>query len=162
MSKSLPPAIVVRDARRDDIADLVRLIGQLAAFHGGTSTTDAATLERDAFGADRWVEALVGERDGEVIAYALLCLVYRAQLGQRGIDLHHLFVAAPWRGKGVGRQMIDAVARHARTRGCAYMVVGTTADNFAAHRFYDELGLQRAAASGPRFRLDLKDWTTRC
>lgn len=155
MSKSFPPAIVVRDAQRNDIADLVRLIGQLAAFHGDTSTTDAATLERDAFGADRWIEAVVGEHDGEVIAYALLCPVYRAQFGQRGIDLHHLFVAAPWRGKGVGRRMIDAVARRARALGCAYMVVGTAADNVAAHRFYDGLGLQRAPAGGPRFRLDL-------
>lgn len=157
MSKSFQPAIVVREARRDDIADLVRLIGELAAFHGDTPATDAATLERDAFGAERWIEALVAEHDGRIIAYALLCPVYRAQLGQRGIDLHHLFVAAPWRGKGVGRQMIDAVAHHARASGCAYMVVGTAADNLAAHRFYDGLGLQRAPAGGPRFRLDLRN-----
>lgn len=146
-----------RAASRDDIPTLLAMIGELAAFHGDTPATDAATLERDIFGADRWVEALVGEHDEQTIAYALLCPVYRAQLGQRGIDLHHLFVAAPWRGKGVGRQMIEAVAQRARALGCAYMVVGTAADNAAAHRFYDGLGLQRAPAGGPRFRLDLRD-----
>lgn len=155
MTSAMP--LTCRPARRGDIPALVAMIGELAAFHGDTPATDSALLERDAFGPERWIEALVGEHAGELIAYALLCPVYRAQLGQRGIDLHHLFVAAPWRGKGVGRQMIDAVAHRARTRGCAYMVVGTAADNVAAHRFYDGLGLQRAPAGGPRFRLDLKD-----
>jgi len=150
-------SLTCRAARRDDIPALLAMIGELAAFHGDTPTIDAATLERDAFGADRWVEALVGEHDGQLVAYAVLCSIYRAQLGQRGIDLHHLFVAAPWRGKGVGRQMMDAVAQRARTRGCAYMVVGTAADNVAAHRFYDSLGLERAIGGGPRFRLDLKN-----
>ncbi|MBU2359914.1 MAG: GNAT family N-acetyltransferase [Alphaproteobacteria bacterium] len=48
-----------------------------------------------------------------------------AQHARRGLDLHHIYVAPNWRGRGVGRALITAVEGRAKSRGCTYVTIGT-------------------------------------
>jgi ribosomal protein S18 acetylase RimI-like enzyme len=131
------------------------MIGDLARHHGEESRASLAGLEQDLFGPAPWASALVAEQGGSLLGYAILCRIYRAQTGERGIDLHHLFVVERARGAGLGRRLVEAALDEARTRGCAYFVVGTRPENVRAQRFYEGLGFERASPPGPRHRLTL-------
>jgi GNAT superfamily N-acetyltransferase len=150
-----PGGLSVRRARLSDIPAVLDMIAQLAAHHGDRASVDADTLERDVFGDRPWSELLVAELDQELVGYGILCPLYRAQYGQRGMDLHHLFVLPAQRGKGIGRRLIEAAMDRARALGCRYFSIGTMPDNVAAQRFYLGLGFEQAPPPGPRFRRTL-------
>jgi len=59
----------------------------------------------------------------------------------RWLYVRHLWVAAPWRGQGLGRRLMIAAERLARERGC----VGLYLDTFdpAAVAFYERCGFSR-------------------
>ena len=51
-----------------------------------------------------------------------------------------MFVCAEWRGRGVGRALLEALVRGARARGYHILKLGTLDDMIAAQRLYDSLG----------------------
>ncbi|MBR1219218.1 GNAT family N-acetyltransferase [Bradyrhizobium sp. U87765 SZCCT0131] len=148
-----PPPPLIRAARRKDIAALVAMISALAAHHGDASSIDEMRLERDAFCATPWIHFLVAEADGEVVGFAALRPFYSAPQGVRAMELHNLFVVPSWRGRAVGRALVEAALQHARGRGCRSFSVGTATDNAAARAFYCHLGFEAAPVPGPRFRV---------
>jgi len=151
----VPPSLpLVRAARRKDIPALVAMIAALAAHHGDASTIDETRLERDAFCATPWIQFLVAECASEVVGFAALRPFYSAPQGQRAMELHNLYVAPSWRGRAVGRGLVNAALQHARSRGCRSFSVGTATDNAAARAFYQHLGFEAVpATAGPRFRV---------
>ncbi len=78
---------VIRRAVRADVAAVLQMIGDLARHHGDAPRANSAGLEQDLFGPAPWVSALVAEQRGSLLGYAILCRIYRAQFGERGIDL---------------------------------------------------------------------------
>jgi ribosomal protein S18 acetylase RimI-like enzyme len=148
-------SLVVRHAVPDDAAALVGLIIRLAAHHGDRATTDEDRLRTDLFGSSPWAIALVAERDGNLLGYALLARLYRAHFAARIIDLHHLFVLPEARNSGIGEALIQAAKIEAEAQGCSHLVVSTHPDNHRAQGFYRKLGFQDASPGGPKFRLPL-------
>ena len=65
-------------------------------------------------------------------AYAALLPLAKIVDGIRGIDINHMYVAEGLRGRGVGRQLVDAAANVGRALGCTYLFIGTAPDNIAA------------------------------
>lgn len=59
----------------------------------------------------------------------------------RWLYIRHFWIAAPWRGKGLGRSLLTRAASEARARDC----VGVYLDTFdpAAVRFYERCGFAR-------------------
>lgn len=59
--------------------------------------------------------------------------------------LRKMFVAAPWRGseRGVALSLVETLLAHARARGLATILLGTTEAFRAAHRFYEKCGFHR-------------------
>ncbi len=148
-----PPPVRVRPAQPADASALLSMIGRLAAHHGDTATISAERLKADVFGSPPWISALVAEDDAGPIGYAILCPLYRAQYGQRGLDLHHLFVIPEKRRNGVGRSLVEAAITQAREARCDYFFVGATPENLKAHAFYEGLGFTRSELRGVRFAL---------
>jgi len=144
-----------RPMARHDLPVVSAMIARLAAHHGDTPLVDPARLEADLFGAGPWLHGLVAERFGFIVGYALLTPRYRAQLTQRGLDLHHLFVMEGSRGLGIGRLLVAAAADHARARGCAFLAVGTSAENVRAGDFYRANGFVPRVDAGPVFAMAL-------
>ena len=112
---------LIRRALHADAASLLVMIVDLARHHGEEPRASLAALEQDLFGPAPWASALVAEQEGSLLGYAILCRIYRAQSGERGIDLHHLFVAERARGVGLGQRLVETALDEARTRGCAYL-----------------------------------------
>ncbi|WGF87003.1 GNAT family N-acetyltransferase [Marinivivus vitaminiproducens] len=150
---------VVRRALPGDASGLLHLIGQLSAHHGDIATIGLAELERDVFTAEPWATALVAEVDDVLAGYAILYRLYRAQYGQRGMNLHHLYVEPARRGSGIGRLIVEAARREAEAAGCAYMRVQTEPENLAAQRFYRAVGFTPSDTASAKLRLDLTGTT---
>ena len=51
-----------------------------------------------------------------------------------------LYVTEPWRARGVGRALMDAVLDHARTGGFERVEWNVLAKNARAKAFYESLG----------------------
>lgn len=146
---------IFRTIARPDLPELLRLLTALAAHHGDRADSSVARLARDVLGPAPWLHVIVAERGGALIGYAALCPLAQMQFGQRGVDLHHLFVDAQWRGTGAGRGLIDAALAKAKSLGASYVRVATTPDNRAAQVFYEGCGFTRRPEGGPRFGLSL-------
>ena len=91
----------------------------------------------------------------QCLAYAARLPLAGLHLGQRGMDLHHLFVDQSVRSRGIGRALVKASKDDARALGCSYFTVGTSADNAAAHPFYLHLGFSDKPLDRRRFSMDL-------
>jgi GNAT superfamily N-acetyltransferase len=146
------PTPSIRKARETDLAAVLEMVGQLARHHGDEPRASLAGLERDLFGPAPWVAALVADGGTSLLGYAILCRTYRAQTGERGVDLHHLFVVERARNSGIGRRLVGAALDEARRWGCTFLAVGTHPENLRAQRFFEKLGFERASQGGPRFR----------
>ena len=112
---------MIRAATPADLPELVAMVQALAAHHGDTSQISEAALARDLFAPQPWLQALVAEGSKRLIGYAALTQLTRLQYGQRGFDIHHLFVVADHRGRGLGKPLITSILEHARAQGCSYI-----------------------------------------
>lgn len=158
-SKTLPKAAAVRirPAAPADAERIVAMIQGLAAHHGDAATVSVAALARDVFADPPWLWVLVAERAGHLVGYAALAPLVKLQAGERGLDIHHLWVEAEHRGERIGRALVDAAIAEARRLGCASITIGTHADNTEAQARYRAMGFQPASPPGPRFRLRFGD-----
>lgn len=145
----------MRPMERHDLPVVSGMIARLARHHGDDPAIDLARLEMDLFAPMPWVHGLVVERFGYVVGYALMTPRYRAQVTQRGLDLHHLFVLEGSRGLGLGRQLVSSVVDYARQSACGYLTVGAHPENRHAQAFYGSLGFE-AYGSGGQFSMPLQ------
>lgn len=59
--------------------------------------------------------------------------------------LNDLFVVPAYRGKGIGRALLDRARAHAESSGAGGMSLATQRDNLSAQRLYEALGWVRDA-----------------
>jgi GNAT superfamily N-acetyltransferase len=113
-------------------------------------------VARDFFGEPPWFHGLVAEAGGALIGYAALLPLARLGYGERGMDLHHLFVVEAARRSGIGTALLQAAEGLARDFGCSYLIIGTHPGNWAAQEYYQRLGYEKMLNSAVRFtrRLD--------
>src|SRR5271163_895540 len=107
--------LTIRAAFAPDVVVLRSMIRELAEFEHQLDlvTIQEADLLRDGFGAYPKFRALIAEWDGNVAAYALFYGYYSTWVGP-GLYLEDLFVREEFRGKGIGKALLGAVARIAR------------------------------------------------
>lgn len=145
----------IRHARPADSPRLVQMIGHLAAHHGDSPTLTHDDLQRDLFSTPPWISVLVADCGDTLIGYAAMCGLIQLQSGTRGMDLHHLFTDATYRGQGVGRHLVDACKIAAIRSSCRYLSTSTQPENHAAQQFYISQGFTRKAGQPPRFTIRL-------
>lgn len=137
-------AIAVRPARREDVPLILALIRELAAYER-LSHDVVATEERLAehlFGEPRRAEVLIGEWNGAPAGFALFFHNYSTFLARPGIYLEDLFVRPAARGHGLGRRLLEEIARLAVARGCGRFEWAVLDWNEPAIGFYRALGAQ--------------------
>jgi GNAT superfamily N-acetyltransferase len=110
----------LRSAEPHDVPDIVELIRELADFERLTHLLQV-TPERLApqlFGPQPAAQALVAQRDGTTVGFALFFPTFSTFLAQPGLWLEDLYVRPAQRGLGIGKAMLARLAALALERGC--------------------------------------------
>ena len=135
--------LLIRPATVADVALLRTMIRELAEFEHELDRVEIQEedLARDGFGANPNFRALIAEWDGKAAGYALFFDYYSTWVG-RGLFLEDLFVREQFRGRGIGKALLAAVARIAveeRRYGVHWEVLGW---NEKAIEMYKALGAE--------------------
>lgn len=134
--------IIIREAKREDAATLLKLVEALADFEQLPRPDRDARRRfvRDGFGRNRRFRPYLAEIDGRAVAYAIVVDTYSSFLAQPTLYLEDLFVVPSERGKGVGRALFRFFARQALNLGCGRMEWMVLDWNELAIKFYESLG----------------------
>ena len=138
---------VVRPARIEDVATVLRFVRELAAFEREPDAVVAteAMLADALFGERPAAEAVIAERAGEPVGFALFFHNFSTWQGRRGLYLEDLYVTPAARGAGVGRALLSHLAGLAVTRGCArfeWSVLDWNADAVGFYRALGAIGME--------------------
>jgi ribosomal protein S18 acetylase RimI-like enzyme len=151
-------APAIRPVRAGDGAAVAALLDALSAHEGdpvGPLTAEA--VERDACGPARLAQGFLAEADGPPVGLALWLRAWESATAERGGFLTDLYVAEGWRGRGLGRALMAAVAAAVAAEGGTFLQLTAKAGNARARGFYRALcgpeaaGLVVFSAEGAAF-----------
>jgi GNAT superfamily N-acetyltransferase len=132
----------VRSATERDVPLILDLIRELAEYerlsHEVLATEDG--LRGSLFGERPAAEVLIGELEGQPVAFALFFHNFSTFLGRPGIYLEDLYVRPPFRGRGLGKALMVHLAGLATRRGCGRLEWSVLDWNEPSIRFYESLG----------------------
>src|SRR6266436_6755847 len=103
----------IKPITRDEVPGLLELIRELARFEKLEHQVEATAglLSDSLFRTNSVAGALIGRVDDELAGYALYFFTFSSFIGRPGIWLEDLYVRPAYRRQGLGRAMIEAVAR---------------------------------------------------
>jgi GNAT superfamily N-acetyltransferase len=121
---------------------LLEMIRELARFekleHEVLATLDS--LQDSLFGPQPAAGAFLAFCDGHPAAYAIYFFTFSSFVGRRGLWLDDVYVRPEFRQRGIGRRLIDEVARVGVERQCSRFEWSALDWNENALNFYRRLG----------------------
>lgn len=134
--------LAIRPATVNDVPLLRSLICELAEFERERDQVvlTETDLVRDGFGLHPKFRALIAEWEGQPAGYALFFGFYSTWVGRPGLFLEDLFVRQEFRGKGIGRSLLAALAAFAQRENCYGLRWEVLDWNQPAIDFYKSLG----------------------
>jgi len=124
------------------IPALLALIRELATYEKKRhkAVVTEGDLLRDLFGSQPKFRALIAEWDGKPAGYATFFYFYSTFAGRAALFLEDLFVLDEFRGSGIGKALLSAVAKLAVDEGCFGLRWEVLDWNRPAIEFYEKLG----------------------
>lgn len=151
-------APIIREARREDVPAIVRMLADDPL--GATRERATDPLPRvylDAFDAIQTHTGnhlLVAELDGKVVGCLQLTFIPGlSRMGLTRAQIESVRVDSAMRGRKLGELMIQDAIERARRHGCGVVQLTTDKAREDAHRFYERLGF---AATHIGMKLTLK------
>jgi GNAT superfamily N-acetyltransferase len=131
------PNIIVRRAEKGDCPRLLQLVQELAEYERAPNevTVTLSHFEESGFGKSPVWWAFVAEVDGIIVGFALYYIRYSTWKGQR-MYLEDIIVTNEWRGKGIGKLLMDRLIQEARDRGWNAIIWQVLEWNEPAINFY--------------------------
>ncbi|MCF2589072.1 GNAT family N-acetyltransferase [Brevibacterium sp. UCMA 11752] len=147
----------VREARKNDLPDILRLVHALAVYEKEPDAVDATEDDFAAvmFPADGHPNTygLVAEVEGQIIGIAIWFHSFSTWTGKNGIWLEDLFVDPDHRGIGAGKALLGHLAQICQERGLTRLEWCVLKWNEPSIGFYRSLGA-KAQDEWETFRLD--------
>lgn len=150
------PAFRIRLASFDDAPGICRIYNQGIQDRIATLETEERSPEERA----QWLAArdarhpvLVAESDGSIVGWASLN-VFNARRAYEHVADISLYVEREWRGRGVGRQLLQALIARAVELGYHKLVLAAFPFNAAGMRAYGRAGFREVGVYREQGRLD--------
>jgi GNAT superfamily N-acetyltransferase len=130
---------------RSEVPQLLELIRELAEFEKLEQElqTTVPILENSFFGPQPAAGAFLARCNGKLAGYAIYFFTFSSFIGRAGIWLEDLYVRPEFRKRGLGLDLIKAVARVGVERNCGRFEWTALDWNENALNFYDKLGAKR-------------------
>ena len=160
MSEPVATESTVREAGADDVEAVALAVESLLLELGGRrpERSDLEAEVRALLDDPEGGSVLIAEADGKVVG--MLSASWQRAIHGPGVyaTIQDLWVDEAWRSRGVGAELVEAVASQARARGVSRLEVGLPRETFAAiastESFYRRNGFEHL---GPRMRRLLDD-----
>jgi GNAT superfamily N-acetyltransferase len=132
----------LRDTAPADVPTLHRLMREFAIYerleHRFRITE--AQLGAALFGARPALESILADADGATVGFALWYFTFGSFSGNNGLFVEDVFVAQPYRGRGIGLALFRYMAGIALARQCTEMAWNVLDWNAPAIEFYRRIG----------------------
>ncbi|HET9472071.1 MAG TPA: GNAT family N-acetyltransferase [Usitatibacter sp.] len=137
-----PMDFAIRPAIPADVPELLRLIRELAEYEklADMAVGTPPMLREALFGARPSAEAMVAERGGRAVGFALYFTTFSTFLCKPGLYLEDLFVEPAHRGAGIGKALLVRLAKLAAERHCGRLEWRVLDWNEPSIRFSESLG----------------------
>lgn len=134
--------VSIRSSTPQDCGTILRFVRELADYEREPDAVEAneAMLADALFATPPAAEALIAERDGVAVGFALFFHNFSTWTGKRGIYLEDLYVTPAARGSGAGKALLAHLAGIALDRGCARFEWSVLDWNTPAIDFYRSVG----------------------
>jgi GNAT superfamily N-acetyltransferase len=90
--------------------------------------------------------------EGKIIGRAFLFLIYNDLHSKPYGLLEDVFIEEKYRGKGIGKELVQRVIEKAKEFGCYKLIATSRFERENVHRLYENLGFKKW---GYEFRIDL-------
>ena len=134
--------ITLRIAEPADVSlilSFIRALGEYERLSAEVIATEQS-LYQTLFGERRYAEVVIADCHGQPAGFALFFHNYSTFLAKPGIYLEDLFVDPAFRKHGVGKALLQHLARLAVERGCGRLEWSALNWNRLAIDFYLQLG----------------------
>jgi GNAT superfamily N-acetyltransferase len=133
----------IRDAQSCDLDTLVALLGELFSIEADFMVDDmrqrkGLSMMLDGCGKHRCVK--VAEADGQVVGMCTAQILISTAQGGNVALVEDMVVNAPYRGMGIGRQLISALEKWAYQHGVTRLQLLADRTNSPALEFYGKMG----------------------
>ncbi len=124
------------------LVEFIRALAEYEKLLDEVVATEEIVLE-SLFGEQPSAEALIGEWEGEPVAFAVYFENFSTFMGRSGLYLEDLFVKPEYRKRGIGKLMLKHLAKIAVARGCPRFEWIALDWNEPAIKFYEGLGAKQ-------------------
>jgi GNAT superfamily N-acetyltransferase len=136
--------IIIRKAEISDIHIIVQLIKELAEYEKLSHLVKISEndLLNSLFGDEGFVEVYLADFEGKTVGYALFFRNFSTFLSKPGMYLEDLFVKLEYRGRGIGKALLQKVISIAKERNYGRVEWSVLDWNKPAIDFYKSIGAQ--------------------
>lgn len=143
--------VIFRDAKREDVPAIVALLADdvLGAGRETAQVDEAYWVAFEQIQTDPRSRLIVADANGETNVDAHVAGTLQLNLlpglsrhGMLRAQIEGVRIAAPHRGQGLGRTMIEWAIGQAREQGCGLVQLTSDKQRLDAVRFYESLGFK--------------------
>lgn len=143
------PGVVVRGATRQDVPLILEIYNEAvlpttasADYAPQSLATRLAWFEEHR--RDGYPIMVAQGSGGEIAGWSSLSK-YHPRIGYRFTAENSVYVAPGWRGKGIGRLLLEPLLQSARKMGLRAIIASISADNEASIHLHTKLGFKQVA-----------------
>jgi ribosomal protein S18 acetylase RimI-like enzyme len=136
------------EIRAVEVSDTDRLLPLMSGYWASDAIAGFDEVKvrrqlRDFLSNPAYGRAWLADHGGVAAGYLVCALVYSFEHGGLMAEVDELYVAAPWRGQGIGRQLLAAARSELAVQQCVSLQMQVADDNERAQRFYARLGFRQ-------------------
>lgn len=134
--------MMIRNATIDDSSLILQFVTELAIYEKAEHEVLATEtqIQNTLFSANATAHALICEKGGNAVGFAVYFFNYSTWLGKNGLYLEDLYVTPSARGNGVGKALLKHLAQIAVQNDCGRFEWSVLDWNEPAIKVYEAIG----------------------
>lgn len=142
MQPQIKPIMEIRSAKETDLEDLLRLLKAKAEFDGCLELLRATSdsLREAMFSEKPAAHALVAVEDRVIVGMATYFTIFSTFIVKPGLWLDDLYVYEQYRGRGIGKALMEHLCRIAEDKACGRVDWLVSSHNDRGQKFYESIG----------------------